>query len=561
MKKNILKTALIPLLMSGIAFSATSCSSWRNNYAYDLDFEVDVSGTTIDFWTGFGTDINAVVEDMLDEFTALTGVHVNYETKSGYTGLLQAIQLAATSGDFPNVAVGYPDHFATYVKQNIIVRLDYYFENDVTNSFEGAEKFEISDFYTDYMRENQEIEYDRDGNPYTLGVPFNKSTEVMVYNSTFFDWCESTVGQETLTALEVGPIFVPTTYTELDTVGKNILKLLANVEDGKGGAKGAYDKMLMPDGKAYKTSAGSGYATEDAILNLTSIFEAGSTGHVPKDCFKPFSYDSQANLFITTVRQQGGTYTYFDKTDNHGYVAFKSPETKAGFTVLKNMYDAKTFAIPADWDEASYGSNPFKANKTVMTLGSSAGVANSAPTGDRFKIKAAPVPFHAADKKYVISQGANLALLDKGSREQRVASWMLVKFLSKYANGYISSATGYYPASPFAEQGGMWVGGNVDEYSDYETWVVDASASTASSAEQIRSQTARVNTEYYVKPSENWTKFVDVPFAGSADIRESVKSGPGYIFYEEFGTKGNVSSIIDGALDKLYDILRDYVKR
>ena len=50
--------------------------------------------------------------------------------------------------------------------------------------------------------------------------------------------------------------------------------------------------------------------------------------------------------------------------------------------------------------------------KTVMTLGSSAGVTNDAPTGNAFDIKAAPVPYFNADKKFVISQGANLALMD-----------------------------------------------------------------------------------------------------------------------------------------------------
>lgn len=559
MKKNILKTALIPIILSGIAFSATSCTPWRNNYAYDLDFEVDVSGTTIEFWTGFGTDINDALDDFLDEFEHLTGVHVAHESKGGYDNLLSAIQLAATTGGFPHIAIGYPDHFATYVKQNIIVRLDYYFENDVTNDFEGEEKFAITDFYQDYMRENQEIEFKDDETPWTLGVPFNKSTEVMVYNSTFFDWCAGGVGQATLNNLGIGAITVPTTYAELDSVSKNILALLDNVPSATpGGAPGVYNKYLMPDGKAYAHNALGSYAVENAILNLHNIFKWGTDGRSPKDTFKPFSYDSQSNLFITTVRQFGGQYTYFDKVDKHGYVSFNSEETKNGLRALKTMYDDNTFGIPADWDEAKYGSNPFKANKTVMTLGSSAGVANSAPTGNRFQIKAAPVPYHAADKKFVISQGANLALLDKGSREQRVASWMLLKFLSKYANGALCAQTGYYPASPFAEEGGMWVGGESESFDDYVTWLQNAKV--GSSAEKIKAQTAQVNLDYYVNADEHWTKFVDTPFAGSADIRNEVASGPGWVFYEQKGTKGNVESVIKASLDALYERLKDYVK-
>jgi len=557
-KKHILKTALVPLLLSGVALSATSCGGWRNNYAYDIDFNADVSGTTIDFWTGFGSDINNVMADMLDEFESMTGVHVNYESKGSYDGLLQAVQLAATSGQFPNVAVGYPDHFATYVKQNIIVRLDYYFENNVTNAWEGESEFKITDFYSDYMKENQEIEYKNDGTPWTLGVPFNKSTEVMVYNSTFFDWCASEAGQTTLSDLGIGAISTPTTYAQLDTVGKNILALLDNISDGNGGTKGAYNKLIMPDGKAYAGSLG-GFTEGQSILNLSNIFKWGTSGHANKECFKPFSYDSQANLFITTIRQSGGVYTHFDREANHGYVDFNSDETKSGLTMLKNMYDDKTFGIPGDWDEAKYGSNPFKACKSVMTLGSSAGVANSAPAGNKFKIKAAPVPYQTADKKFVISQGANLCLLDKGTREQRLASWMLLKFLTKYANGAICAATGYYPSSSFAEQGGMWVGEGASNYEDYSTWI--DGALLGSESERIRAQTAQVNINYYVNDDENWTKFVDTPFAGSADIRTTVASGPGYVFLETYGTKGNGASIIDGALNALYSTLTDYVKR
>ena len=100
--------------------------------------------------------------------------------------------------------------------------LDYYFENDVHNDFEPEdESFEIEDFYPDYMRENQSIEFDNEGNPYTLGVPFNKSTECLVYNKTFFDWCAS---QDDLK----DKIFVPATYDELDSVGLAILKLLSD---------------------------------------------------------------------------------------------------------------------------------------------------------------------------------------------------------------------------------------------------------------------------------------------------------------------------------------------
>ena len=187
-----------------------------------------------------------------------------------------------------------------------------------------------------------------------------------------------------------------------------------------------------------------------------------------------------------------------------------------------------------------------------MTLGSSAGVANSAPQGNKFQIAAAPVPFHDEDSKYVISQGANLALLDTGTREQRLAAWTLLKFLTKYANGYICSETGYYPSSAYAENGGMWVGGNVEEYVNYVEWIEASENPIASSTEKIRAQTAQVNLDYYINPAQGWHKFVDQPFPGSADVRNAVAAIPGWVFYDEYTPQG--------AIDKIYSSLRDYVK-
>ncbi|MCR5505710.1 MAG: hypothetical protein K6F07_01790 [Bacilli bacterium] len=536
MKTKILPSFLSLGLLAGMAASVTGCSpSWRNQYAYDLDFNVDVNGTTIQMWTGFGTNINDEMAVILDEFQKLTGVKVEYESKGSYDNVLSATGLSATSGKFPHVVVGYPDHFASYVKQDIIVRLDYYFENDVHNdTFEPqGEDFELNDFYADYMAENQAIEFDANGNPYTLGVPFNKSTEVLIYNKTFFDWCAT---QDDLK----NQIYVPATYDQVDQVGKAILNLLD--------ARGVYNNYLWTDGQAH-TSAPTD--PKQLVLNLSGIFKWGTSGKANKDCFKPFSYDSQANLFITSVRQNGGTYTYLDKATNKGYIGFDSQEAYNALTKLNNLYENNTFGIPADWDEAKYGSNPFKAQKTVMTLGSSAGVTNDAPSGNAFDIASAPVPYFSADKKFVISQGANLALLDKGSREQRVASWQLVKFLTKYANGYLCAKTSYYPTCLYAEKGGMWAGAS-DDFQDYLSFITE-SVTSVNTTERIKGQTALVNTNYYVNADEKWTKFVDQPFAGSASIRTEVAAIPGYVFLEN-KTPQEAISIVKKKLN-------DYVKQ
>ena len=526
MKKPYRTLLGLPVLAMATSLLA-GCGNQRNNYAYDLDFNVDVKGQTIQMWAGFGSAINDVLGDLLNEFTRLTGVKVEYESKSNYGDCLKAVTLAATKGAYPHVVVGYPDHFASYVKSDIIVRLDYYFENDVHNpTFEPeGQKFKISDFYSDYMVENQSVEFDESGKGYSLGVPFNKSTEVLVYNKTFFNYCAS---KDELK----DKIYVPKSYDELETVGQNILDYLGN--------NNLYDTEIKDD-------------KGNIVLDLKEIYSPSYSDSTKR--FKPFSYDSQANLFITNVRQNGGSYTEFDKASKKGYLAFDSQEAKAGLTQLKKLYDKNILGIPADWNEAKYGSNPFKACKTVMTLGSSAGVANDTTAGNKFDIGAAPVPYVKADKKYVISQGANLALLDKGSREQRVAAWQLVKFLSKYANGYFCSQTGYYPTCAYAEkEGGMWAnldpkGAFVDE--DYSTWL-EAARESLSTTDLIRAETADVNLNSYIKDGEGWIKFVDAPFSGSADIREAVASIPPWVFTGKYSP--------DEAIKQMYLQLKDYVR-
>lgn len=539
MKTNKLVVSLVSCAMlAGVAISTAACKpSWRNKYAYDIDFNADVKGAEIEFWTGFGSNINDVLEPLLDEFTKITGVKVRYESKGSYDNVLNATQLSATSGKFPNLVIGYPDHFASYVNQDIIVRLDYYFENDVQSVFEPeGERFKIDDFYSDYMVENQNIEFDAEGKGYTLGVPFNKSTEVLIYNSTFFEWCAT---QEDLK----DNIFVPRTYEEIDSVGTAILNMLD--------AKGVYGKYLLKNGTVTNDQPAN---PKDVVLNLHNIGKWDDAANSHTNSFKPFSYDSQANLFITSIRQNGGSYTYFDKEDKHGYVGFNNDggKTIEALTKLETLYKNHTFGIPADWDEAKYGSNPFKAQKTVMTLGSSAGVSNDAPTGNAFDIKAAPVPYFSADKKYVISQGANLALLDKGSRQERLASWILLKFLTKYANGYLCAKTGYYPSCSYAETGNLWKDYDDEEYIDYSTWLKDAKDSP-NTTERIKAQTAQVNIDTYVKDSEKWTKFVDQPFPGSASIRTEVANAPKYIFIDGLAPQA--------AINKVLTAIPDYIKK
>ena len=537
--KKLSALLLLPLAC-GLMTSLTSCGMTfipGDADTDELDVNIDTNGVTITMWTGFGSKINTIMEELLDEFTQKTGIKVEYESKGGYPNLLKAINLASTSGGFPNIANGYPDHFASYIKSNILLRLDGVIEHDAQRGEaegaytqngtrfgkDGIKLLDYNDFYKDYTVENETLEYKEDGSGYILGVPFNKSTEVMVYNSKFFEWAAKSDAYK-------DKIFVPVTWTDVKNVGTEIINLL------KPGFKtaSAEGKILGSDGNWYDTTAAVATANVDIIMNLTAVVE---------DDFRPFTYDAGANLFITLVRQYGAQYTEVDKTaTGRGYVTFNDAANKAATTeamnMLKDLFDTKVMGIPSVWNEL-YCSSAFKAYKSVMNVGSTAGLSNI--TSAAIPTKCAPIPVKDESHKFVISQGTSLGLFNKGTDAQKVAAWKLMVFLSQQANGYFTSQTGYYPTCSYSY--------NSDDYQAY----LESDLTTAT--QELELASAVVNNTIYNGEGKNWTKFVDPGFRGSADIREAVELIPGYLL------TGTPYATVPAALDAVYNSLVDYHKQ
>lgn len=537
-KLKIGKLALVlPVIAAGLA-SLSSCGTTFNPGSADtdmIDVTLDTRGTTITMWTGFGSDMSKALEERLEEFTAKTGIIVKHESKGGYPNLLKAINLASTSGSYPNIANGYPDHFASYVKSNILLRLDgligndekrfevegSYMQNGIKYGADGVMLMDYNDFYKDYTRENETLEYKTDGTPYILGVPFNKSTEVMVYNSTLFDWCATN-------EVWKDKIFVPKTWAEVKSVGLNIIQLLTpafQVGETAG-------KILASDGLYYANieAATAASASNKLIMDMTKV---------TADSFRPFSYDSTANLFITLCRQYGASYTEVDTTKTgRGYAVFNSGEnkakTKAAMDMLQDLFDSKIFGIPDSWGEL-FCSNAFKAYKSVMNVGSTAGLANITSTA--IATKCAPIPYASAEEKHIISQGTSLGLFAKGTDTEKLAAWKLMTFLSQQENGEFAAATGYYPTCDRAY--------NSDAYQSY------LENKLKTNTDILRQESAAVNNDEYVEGG--WDKFVDPGFRGSADIREQVDLIPGYLLTHKWD--------VEGTLEEVYKTIKDYVKK
>lgn len=520
MKSKKLLSIIAPVcLIATLGMSACKTGGLGSADTYDLDVTIDTKGTTISFWTGFGSAVNEVLEPMIEEFETKTGITVEYETKGGYSNLQTAINLSATKQEYANVAVGYPDHFAGYITSNIQLRLDGLIENDHKREKadgldkDGLKVLDYSDFYSDYLTENETLEFKEDGSGYVLGLPFNKSSEVMCYNSNFFEWAKTATTD----------IFVPKTWAEVKSVGLAVKQLFKN--------KGVYGKFLGADGNVYDTTDAA------TAANTTVVYDASA---VTEENFHFFSYDSTENLFISLVRQYGGTYTEVDTTKTgKGYAVFNDEgnkeKTLEAMAMLRDLWNNGLIGIAATFGEESYCSNPFKNGQSLLNVGSTGGLSNV--VGTTFTTKAAQVPQKDLTKAYVISQGTNLALFNKGTEKQKVAAWKLIVYLTQQTNGEFAAGTGYFPTCNYAY--------NSEAYQDYL-------ANALSGKELLQQESAKINSEVY--STDSWSKFVDPGFRGSSSVRTEIGYIAGYIFSGEYNNDDQA------ILDAVYKKITDYVK-
>ena len=523
MKNKNLRLIASTLLVAATTATA-SCAAKKG--AATLDPSVSTDGVKLDFWTGFGSVIAQKLEDIvLKDFTAKEKIQVKHVTKGGYDGLQKAINLSASSITYPNIALGYPDHFAGYVASDIQRRLDPFMEIDseIPNT-RDAMKFDLSDYYPSYLTENQTLEYDENGKGYTLGLPFNKSTEEMVYNKTFFnnEWVKSQ------------GVSLPETWDDVATQGKKIITLLTP----------HFGKMLGTDGKDYASAAEAQKANASIMLNLTNVTADG---------FFPFSYDSTANLFITGLRQWGATYTYVDQATRMGYVGFDKKhkdsydKTLDFLTKMRSLANDHIIAIPSSFNGTSLYASAYYVNfQTLCNVGSSAGLTNYAGSGFTsaagYTSGVSHVPYKSADKKFVISQGTNICILDKGNQAELLASWKAVKYLTGEGNGKFAALTGYFPVCKKAAASA--------DYQKFLTRTADDDGNPLADDELLKQEGAVYNSNNYDADNSDWTKFVDPGFNGSSSIRTEVGNLISEVLLDKTKT---VSDILDSYLTRLAD--------
>lgn len=392
-----MKKVLSLVIVLVAVFALSGC-----NKGYSSDYEVlsieqlkAEESVKITFRIPFTTTaIVNQIDDMIASFNEeYPNVHVKVETIGGYDEMKDATILHIGGGKAPTLTVGYPDHFAEYLITEAIIPLDKFIESEDPRI--GYTQEELNDFLPGYLNESRQFDSEKS----FIGMPFNKSTELLFYNKDFFEEFD---------------LEVPETWEELRALSAQIYEIVEDIEDGE-------------------------YS-----------FLGNIATNIDDEHFIPMMYDSTGNLFTTIIHQFGGKYTESIYRSNgvtdvqRGKLSFaNNNKAKEALTYLQTLSSENVFTVPEAW-EGKYGSNFFINSQILLNVGSTAGASHYSDSIGEWAV--APIPYYDEDHKFVIQQGTNLCIFSQASDMEKLAAWLLIKhFLTPENTARFAMATGYLP--------------------------------------------------------------------------------------------------------------------
>lgn len=155
---------------------------------------------------------------------------------------------------------------------------------------------------------------------------------------------------------------------------------------------------------------------------------------IKEDTGKPgFSYDNSYGdaAFKLMSQQWGSPYTKAD-----GTIDINNDASKAALKFYKDNMNQGYFTMPALMKSAGgkNSSNGFVNEETYMFVGAAAGVPFAVPnpkSGNKeFELGVAPIPQKDLQKSFALSKGEDYAIFSNATDEERVAAWLLIKFMS-----------------------------------------------------------------------------------------------------------------------------------
>ncbi len=472
----------------------------------------------ITLWHSNGSTIENAIKGYAEDFVALMAtqgynIKVNIIKNGGnYDELRTNVVNALKGGELPNIVQNYPDHVVEYHANNAIISLNPYIHHPIHGYNENDPKEAFANIIEVYRQEQRYTNLEGD----YLSLPFNKSTEVVVYNKDVFD------------QVLAGKPF-PSTWQDLFALAPQII---------------AIKDQIVDDIALKWNEAGSPISADEL--------------QVIKDTFVPFTYDSSANAFITLTRQFGGTYTS-RKADGKGSLDFQNATTEEMLTFFGENRDI--FTVPGRWD-VDYANRVSLKGRTLFAVGSTAGTRYNTPVEKGTKLYNVGVAPMLYDKdspasRTVIQQGTNMSLTTKGTDVEKLASWYFLKYLTSHdVQREFGTVTGYSPI-------------RTSVYTDplYEEFLEKADLEILNSASEMGLTVNEFKETFELKlkamankvaMTQTQYQFFDIPFIGSSKARESVGIAFDRVILAEPGA--NLATEIKNALQYAIDEANKVVK-
>ena len=374
------------------------CGEYEEGYIPNYN-EKELSNleAEITFWHAMGYNNSVAIDEIIRLFNEFyPNITVHQYSQGSYDNLRYSIISGIYTGTQPTIAQTYPHDVSNYLQANAIVSLDKYMNNPLY----GITEKQLQDYIPTFLQECQS--YDEKETLYSL--PFNKSTEVLMFNASWFQ------KHGLLEKYNLGTI---------EEVNGEIVFV----------------------------------RNEGAMLTWEDIEEIGqyyintpeykSLPSAEKQFHYALAYDDDPNLFITLTQQFGGEFVRLN-SDNKYEFAFNNKESKDAvewfYNGFKSGYLTTSIALGSE-----YSSDHFISENVIMTIGSSAGVSYNDP-GDRFVVGVLPYPQKKSacageTQKYVIQQGTNVSLFKCDDFNEELAGWLFMKFL-----------TTWHPELPYEKQ-------------------------------------------------------------------------------------------------------------
>ena len=344
------------------------------------------SEVTITFSHTMGEALRNELDSAIERFNVLfPNITVDHAQIGGYDEVRDQIKQELTAGNQPNIAYCYPDHVALYNLTKKVVALDNFIESTIT------------------------VTHD-DGTTEVLG----------------------------LTAEQIDA-FIDGYYTEgtvYDAAGTMYTLPMSKSTEVLYYNKTFFDKHNLTVPKTWDEM-------EDVCEQIKGILKADADPSNDED--KVLGYDSESNWFITMCEQYNSNYTsatgtnfLFNNKTNRDFVKMFRGWYEKGYVTTQELYGA-------------YTSGLFTAEDIVMCIGSSAGASHQIPEDvdgvAPFEVAIAPIPQVNLEDPAAISQGPSLCIFDQENKQEVVASWLFVKFLTTDAEfqASFSIASGYIP--------------------------------------------------------------------------------------------------------------------